>query len=105
MTDRDQPEAEQAPYRLVVAGPVDRRISEVIPEAIAAAVVEFITGELLNNPHRVGKELVEPLQGVWSARRGTYRVLYEIDEASRTVTVVDVDHRAKIYRRRGRKKG
>jgi mRNA-degrading endonuclease RelE of RelBE toxin-antitoxin system len=66
--------------------------------------VEFITGDLLSNPHRVGKQLVGPLEGTWSARRGSYRVLYEIDDSKKLVTVVDVDHRAHIYRsRRGGK--
>ena len=88
-------------YKLIVAGPADRRISEKLPEAVAAAVVEFLTGDLLANPHRVGKQLGAPLEGIWSARRGTYRILYEIDKKARTVTVLDVDHRAGVYRGRG----
>lgn len=99
---RSGPEAE--PYRLIVVGPVDRRISEVLPEPVAAAVVQFITGDLLSNPRRVGKELVGPLEGIWSARRGQYRVLYEINDQTRTVTVVDVDHRSGIYGRGQRRR-
>ncbi len=90
---------------LIVAGPADRRISEKLPEAVAAAVVEFITGELLASPRRVGKQLGAPLEGIWSARRGTYRILYEVDEKARTVTVLDVGLRANIYRgRRSRRR-
>ena len=50
------------------------------PEAVATAAFEFITGPLLENPHRVGKELRPPLADRHSARRGTYRVLYRIDD-------------------------
>ena len=88
-------------YRLVVAGPADRRISEKLPEPVAAAVAEFMTGELLAEPHRVGKQLGGPLEGIWSARRGSYRVLYEIGEEAHTVTVMDVAHRGDAYRPRG----
>lgn len=104
MTDEGHSGPPVPPYRLVVVGPVDRRISEALPEPVAAAVVQFITGDLLSNPKRVGKPLMGPLQGPWSARRGEYRVLYEIDEEGRTVTVVDINHRSDIYGRRGRRR-
>jgi mRNA-degrading endonuclease RelE of RelBE toxin-antitoxin system len=45
----------------------------------------------------VGKPLLEPSQGDWSARRGYLRVRYRIDEAKRLVTVVDVAHRSDAY--------
>jgi len=87
-------------YQLRVAGPAARSIADRLPEAVAAAVVEFITGPLLANPHRVGTELHGPLAGTHAARRGTYRVLYVIDDDHRLVTVKDVEHRAQVYRRR-----
>ena len=40
------------------------------------------------------------LVGLYSARRGPYRLLFRIDEEARRVYVVDIDHRADIYRRR-----
>ena len=58
----------------------------------------FITGALLEQPHVVGKPLVNELSGYHSARRGAYRVIYRIDGASRTVHVVRIDHRADVYR-------
>jgi ParE toxin of type II toxin-antitoxin system, parDE len=30
--------------------------------------------------------------------RGTYRIIYRIDDKNRIVTVVDVDHRRDVYR-------
>lgn len=85
-------------YELVVARPAARTISDGLPEAVATAVLDFITGALIENPHRVGRELRRELAGVFSARRGTYRILYRIDETSRTVTVLRIDHRSDVYR-------
>jgi mRNA-degrading endonuclease RelE of RelBE toxin-antitoxin system len=71
-----------------------------LPVAVAAAVTEFLTGALLDNPHRVGKPLARELAGYHSARRGAYRVIYRIDEPGRVVHVVRIDHRADVYRGR-----
>lgn len=77
-----------------------KALAEKLPPAVAFAVHEFITGPLLENPHRMGKRLLPPLDDRWSARRGTYRVLYRIDDDTQVVTVVDIGHRADIYRTR-----
>ena len=69
-----------------------------LPLAIASAVVEFIYGPLAQNPHRVGKPLRFELAGKRSARRGSYRVIYEIFEATVQVKFVAVQHRADGYR-------
>jgi mRNA interferase RelE/StbE len=85
-------------YDLVVARSAARAIGENLPEAVAAAVIDFITGPLLEAPQRVGGELRHELKGVRSARRGTYRILYRIDEEARIVTVIRVEHRRDVYR-------
>ena len=69
-----------------------------LPEAVATAVIEFLTGALVENPHRVGKQLRAELAGVHSARRGTYRVLYRINEPLREAVVLRIDHRRDAYR-------
>ncbi len=65
-------------YRLVSTSTVRRQLAEELPESIAFAAFEFITGPLLDNPHRVGKQLMPPLDDRHSARRGTYRILSEL---------------------------
>lgn len=88
-------------YSLLVTGPVARALAGRLPEKVATAVYEFIATNLLDNPCRVGKRLLlPPYAGTWSARRGAYRVLYEIDEETRTVTVTAIEHRADAYRSR-----
>lgn len=72
-----------------------------LPEKVAVAVVEFLSGALVENPYRLGKELGLEYWGTYSARRGDYRVLYEIDEERRRVLVITVEHRSDVYRRRG----
>ena len=85
------------PYRLRITRPAARALAEVLPESVAAAAYAFITGPLLDNPHRVGKPLVPPLTPAWSARRGSYRVLYLIDDEAREVQVTAVRHRSDAY--------
>ena len=75
-----------------------RAIAERLPETVAAAVLEFCEAALAVNPYRVGKPLFGPLAGCRGARRGTYRIVYRIGEDTRTVQVLDIDHRAAIYR-------
>lgn len=83
-----------------VAKSAARAIAERLPEAVGAAVLEFVTGDLLREPRRVGRPLQREFAGLWSARRGVYRVVYEIDDEARVVRVVDADHRSSVYRRR-----
>lgn len=66
---------------------------------MAWAVIDFITGPLVENPRRVGRQLRNELSGILSARRGDYRILYAIDEAADEVHVLRVEHRADVYRR------
>ena len=69
-----------------------------LPEKVATAVVEFLYGSLAANPHRVGRPLRLGLEGLHSARRGGYRIIYRIDEKRRQVIVLAVEHRTDVYR-------
>lgn len=84
-------------YGLRIAPSAARTLAK-LPEKIVTAVYEFITEPLLDNPRRVGKPLDPLLAPLWSARRGTYRILYAIDDTQRLVEVAAVGHRADIYR-------
>lgn len=85
-------------YNLHVARSAASALPDVLPEKIAHAVYEFITGPLLDNPQRVGKPLGPPLAPAYSARRGDYRVLYFIDDTTHTVKVTAIRHGADAYR-------
>lgn len=88
------------PYELVLTPPAVRALQNGLPEAVAAAVIEFLTGPLLIDPRRIGKPLRGDLAGIYSARRGTYRVLFRINENAREVVVVRIEHRGDVYRSR-----
>lgn len=92
------------PYDLVVTGTALRALSAAprrgVGERVAWVVYDFVQGPLLVAPQRVGKPLGGPLAGTFSARRGSFRILYEVDDATRTVTVTAVQHRSEVYRPR-----
>ena len=88
----------EEPYELVLTPPAQRALTGKLPEAVASAVIEFLTTSLIRQPARVGKPLRDDLAGVWSARRGTYRVLYRVREDVREVIVLRVEHRRDAYR-------
>ncbi|AXH96947.1 type II toxin-antitoxin system RelE family toxin [Ornithinimicrobium avium] len=75
--------------------PTAKRALQRLPEKVATAAIEFIYGPLASNPQRVGKALRFDLEGLHSARRGSYRIIYRIDER---VTVIAIEHRADVYR-------
>lgn len=86
-------------HELRVTGPAQRQLAR-LPEGTAAAIVEFMLSALIENPHRVGGRLQRELAGLHSARRGAYRVVYEIDDDQHAVIVLRIDHRSSVYRAR-----
>ena len=85
-------------FELVVSGRARRDLTDRLPAKVAVAAWEFISGPLLEDPHRVGKPLTAPLAPAWAARRGEYRVIYLIDDHQVLVQVVTVQHRRDAYR-------
>ena len=71
-----------------------------IPPRVVPAILEFLYGPLAEQPRRVGKPLRNDLAGEWSARRGSYRVLYDVNEDEHLITVTRIGHRADVYRPR-----
>lgn len=86
-------------YELRISGPAQRQLGR-LTEGAAAAIAEFMLSALVEAPHRVGRPLQRELSGLHSARRGVYRIVYEIDDDARTVTILRIDHRAHAYRPR-----
>ena len=87
-----------SPYDIALTPGAQRSLEHQLSEAVAAAAIEFLTGALIQNPRRVGKPLRGKLAGCYSARRGSYRVVYEIDEGARRVVVLRIEHRRSVYR-------
>jgi mRNA-degrading endonuclease RelE of RelBE toxin-antitoxin system len=53
-----------------------------------------------DDPKRVRRELRRELRGLMVARRGVYRIVYELDEDRRLIRILDIDHRSDVYRPR-----
>lgn len=87
-----------APWDLRVLGPARRQLDRLPPSA-AGAILETL-GAIAANPRRLGKPLRFELEGCHSARRGPYRIVYRIDDATHTVSILAIGHRADIYRSR-----
>jgi mRNA-degrading endonuclease RelE of RelBE toxin-antitoxin system len=71
-----------------------------LPAKVRAAVIETILGSIAENPRRAGKPLRGEFDGLYSARRGEFRIVYEVDDRTRTVLIHRAQHRRRIYRSR-----
>jgi mRNA-degrading endonuclease RelE of RelBE toxin-antitoxin system len=71
-----------------------------LPEKVQAAALGLILGPIADNPQRLGRPLVGELEGLRSARRGDYRIIYEILEDEQVVLIHRVQHRRDVYRPR-----
>jgi mRNA interferase RelE/StbE len=84
-------------YEVVLSADAAKSIRK-LPKQVQKAVVAALTA--LEVDPRAGKPLIAELFGIWSLRRGDYRVLYRIDDRVRRVEVARVGHRRDVYRRR-----
>lgn len=89
--------AGDAPYEVVLSRRARRNLHEDLPLEVAAAALETIQRAIAMNPHRAGKPLDEPFDGFYSARRGTYRIIYRIDAAKHLVEIHSIRHRRDVY--------
>lgn len=87
-----------APWRVTVMAPARRQFDR-LPIAVATAVLETLDA-IAENPRRLGKRLVFEHEGHWSARRGPYRIIYELLDDERIVRVLAIGHRRDVYRPR-----
>lgn len=80
-------------YEVIFSPRARTALTEELPEMVAAACFEFITGPLAEDPRRVGKPLRNELAGTYSARRGDFRVIYDIDDNRIRIEVISIGYR------------
>jgi mRNA interferase RelE/StbE len=80
--------------------PEELRHLNQLPAKVRAAALQAILGPIAERPRRVGKPLIGELTGLYAARRGDYRVIYEIDDDRKVVVVHRVQHRRVVDRPR-----
>jgi mRNA interferase RelE/StbE len=71
-----------------------------LPDKVRDAATQTILGPIAEHPRPAGKPLVGEPTGLHSARRGDYRVTYEINHDRKVVIVHRVQHRRVVYRPR-----
>ena len=87
-----------APYAVIFSRQARRNLHDHLPPEVAVAAMATIDGPIALNPHRVGKPLDDPFDGYRSARRGTYRIVYRVNEEKHTVEIYSIRHRRDAYR-------
>ncbi|MFJ6347142.1 type II toxin-antitoxin system RelE/ParE family toxin [Pseudarthrobacter oxydans] len=97
MTDTQA--AGQVPWRVEVTSPALKGFRR-LPDKAAAAIIEFVTGVLADNPYRLSKPLTNGLLGLRTARRGDYRVLFTLDVEEHILYVHRIEHRSDVYKPR-----
>jgi mRNA interferase RelE/StbE len=72
---------------------------ETLPSNLQEPVLNALT-DLEIDPRSAGKPLLGLLRGLWSARVGSYRVIYSIEGSSRSPKVIvrAIKHRSQAYR-------
>ena len=84
-------------YRIELSPAARRALTHGLPEAVAAACANFLHDVLAEEPHRVGKPLRGELAGRYSARRGEFRIIYEVHDDVVVVRVITIRHRWDAY--------
>lgn len=71
---------------------------EALPRNLQEPVLNALT-DLESDPEATGKPLLGRLKGLWSARVGSYRIIYSIEGSrhSPTVIVRAIKHRSQAY--------
>jgi mRNA interferase RelE/StbE len=82
-------------YRILVRRSAEKEIAR-LPDATRRAVVQRIRA-LGEEPRPPGSQKLSGRDG-YRIRQGDYRVVYTVDDAVRTVTIVRVAHRSDVYR-------
>jgi mRNA interferase RelE/StbE len=86
-----------AGYRLLIKASAAKEIEAPGQKKDRQRIVNRI-GALASEPRPTGCEKLAGAEERYRVRQGQFRIVYAIDDASRTVEVVKVGHRREVYR-------
>lgn len=86
------------PYRIVIPNPAKKDIGRLDPP-VQQAAREAIRG-LKDEPRPVGYGTLRGEVGYRIKFLKDYRIVYDVDDATQTVTILKVRHRSIVYKRR-----
>ena len=84
------------PYRLELETRALKELKSLPRER--RELISDVLDDLERNPRPPGAKKLSGADG-WRVRKGDYRVLYTVDDASRSVRVYRIGHRREVYRR------
>jgi mRNA interferase RelE/StbE len=83
------------PYRILIRSSAEKEM-DALPQSIHKRISTKILA-LQMDPRPIGTKKLEGIEG-YRLRVGDYRVIYTIDDRSRSITVTLVAHRREAYR-------
>jgi mRNA interferase RelE/StbE len=89
-------------YSLIILPRAQKELSQL--SSAAYARVRDAIRELAEDPRPPGCLRLIEREG-WRLRVGDFRVVYEIDDKQRSVTVLQIGHRVDVYRQGGLPRG
>ena len=86
-----------AGYKLLIKPSAGKEIEALGQKKDRQRVVNRIAA-LASEPRPTGCEKLAGAEGRYRIRQGQFRIVYAVDDASRTVEVVKIGHRREVYR-------
>ena len=86
-----------AGYRLLIKPSAGKEIEALGQKKDRQRVVNRIAA-LASEPRPTACEKLAGAEGRYRIRQGQFRIVYAVDDASRTVEVVKIGHRREVYR-------
>lgn len=84
-------------YKLSIKPSAGKEIEAVGSKSDRSRIVARIAA-LAENPRPHGSEKLAGYDDRYRVRQGSYRVVYQIDDDSRHVTIYKIGHRREVYR-------
>ena len=86
-----------AGYRLLIKTSAGKEIEALGPKKDRQRIINRIAA-LASEPRPAGCEKLAGAEGRYRVRQGQFRIVYAVDDATRTVEVVKFGHRREVYR-------
>jgi mRNA interferase RelE/StbE len=84
------------PYELYIERHAEKDLNKLPPQLFSQIAVKI--KELASDPHPQGSTKIKGSRKDWRLRIGDYRVLYEINNVIKTITIMRIKHRREVYR-------
>ena len=84
-------------YRLLIKPSAAKEIEALGQKKDRQRIVNRIAA-LASEPRPAGCEKLAGAEGRYRIRQGEFRIVYAVDDASRTVEIAKVGHRREVYR-------